>query len=116
MERREFARLLNVEGELIAEGDCLLEARARIATLEVAREPGEVLKERGALTVRLDSGESFFVSDRPFVLRIWPRTKEPGDRSHRTLYRFHVLTALRADDSTPKSEPMGDDRHRRATG
>jgi hypothetical protein len=88
---REFARLVNAGGELIAEGACHIEEAARRATLEAEREPGEVLKARGDLRITLESGASFPVSDRPIVFRISPPATAEGPRHTRTLYRFDMI-------------------------
>jgi hypothetical protein len=90
---RQFARLVNAGGELIAEGACHIEEGERRATLEAEREPGEVLKARGDLRITLESGDSFPVSDRPVVFRISPRPSEQGRPERRTLYRFHMISS-----------------------
>jgi hypothetical protein len=87
---RQFARLLNSGGELIAEGSCHVEEGEQRATLEAEREPGEVLKVRGDLTISLESGASFAVADRPVVFRIAPRAQASGHQPKRTLYRFNM--------------------------
>jgi hypothetical protein len=97
---REFARLMNAGGELIAEGACHIEEGERRATLEAEREPGEVLKARGDLRITLESGASFPVSDRPVVFRISRPATTEGPRHTRTLYRFHMTR--RHDTDVPE--------------
>lgn len=90
MEGRTHARLLNADGELIAEGPCHLDERARTATLEPEREPGVIQKERGALALELESGRSLRVSDRAMIVRVRP-TQGDGAARRRTFYRLHLL-------------------------
>ena len=66
------ARLLNADGELIAEGACSIDESTGQATLEPERAPGMVQKERGPLVLELDSGQSFRITDRPLVMRVRP--------------------------------------------
>jgi hypothetical protein len=85
------ARLLNAAGELIAEGPCWLNDSSGEATLEPERAPGVLQKERGDLTLELESGRSFRVSDRPIIFRLRPPTKVPGHDAVRTMYRLRLL-------------------------
>ncbi|MGB2695485.1 MAG: hypothetical protein WBD55_09890 [Dehalococcoidia bacterium] len=86
-----FARLVNAGGELIVEGACWLDERAGTATLEPAREPGTIQKERGALRLELETGRTLRVSDRPIVFKLRPQTKPPEQSATRTLYRLRLL-------------------------
>ncbi len=83
------ARLFNRGGELIAEGPCWLDETAGRATLEPEREPGVIQKERGELSLELDSGRTVAVSDSPMVFRI--RAGADGDGGRRSLYRLSLI-------------------------
>ena len=89
MTQETFARLLNGEGELIAEGPCWLDESARHATLEPTRTPDVIQKQHGDLTLKLDSGESLLVSDKAMILRLSPPAGT-GDR-RRNLYRLRLI-------------------------
>jgi hypothetical protein len=86
-----FGRLLNGEGELIAEGPCYLDEAAGQATLEPQRSPGEVQKERGPLALELDSGRSLRVSDRPMMIQYRPPGTGPGEPGRRRIIRLRLL-------------------------
>ncbi len=94
------ARLINAEGELLAEGPCWLDEPKGQATLEPERTPGEVRRERGdALTLELDSGRTLKVSDRLMVVRIAPPGHANGN-GRRSLYRLRLLSnTTRAQDA-----------------
>ena len=84
------ARLVNAEGELLAEGACWLNEPQAQATLEPERAPSfAVQKGRGPLTLELESGRTLKVSDRLMVVRIAP----PGSNGNgrRSLYRLRLL-------------------------
>ncbi len=101
------ARLLNAAGELIAEGPCWLNESSGEATLEPERAPGVLQKERGNLTLELESGRSFRVSDRPIIFRLRPPTKVPGHDAVRTMYRLRLIS---------QSEPVEDAQEATAAG
>jgi hypothetical protein len=105
VEDRPFAKLLNAGRELIAEGTCHLDHASSTITLETSREPGDLLKERGTLSVQLESGASYAVSDRPLVFRIWPPDRAGEDRQHRTLYRFRMVGEHQDQDSSGAALP-----------
>ena len=90
MDRPLHARLLNADGELIAEGPCRLDESAGTATLEVEREPGFLQKERGRLALELETGRSLRVSDRPVVFRL-QRPHDSDPQSRRMVYRLQVI-------------------------
>ena len=83
------AKLVNAEGELIAEGPCWVDEEAGQATMEPERAPGVIQKERGRLALELDTGRSLPVSDRPIIIRM----RHPGARENgrRRLYRLRLL-------------------------
>ena len=102
------ARLVNSGGELLAEGLCWLDERNAQATLEPAGTPAPLRKERGPLTLQLDSGRTIKVSDKLMVVRITP----PGHynanakgNGRRSLYRLRLLSnspaglTIRAQDA-----------------
>lgn len=93
-------RLVNAEGELIAEGKCWLDEVAGMATLEPERPMSVVQKQRGALSLELDNGRSLAVSDRPMVVRIAPpgSTTESNDR--RNLFRLRLLKSSSTELTT----------------
>lgn len=84
-------RLLNADGELIAEGPCWLDEANGQATLEPERTPGVIRKERGHLALELDSGRSLRVSDRPMVVRIRLPRLGPNENGMRSLYRLRLI-------------------------
>jgi len=86
-----FARLLNNEGELIAEGPCYVDEAAGQATLEPERAPGVLQKERGPLALQLESGRSFKVADRPMIIHYRAPGAEPGENGRRRIFRLRVL-------------------------
>lgn len=86
-----FARLMNGDGELIAEGPCYVDEEAGQATLEPQRVPGVLQKERGPLALELDTGRSFKVSDRPMIIRYRAPGGEPGENGRRRIFRLRVL-------------------------
>lgn len=90
------ARLFNSGGELIAEGPCWLDEAGGRAMLEPEREPGVIQKERGELSLELDSGRTVAVSDSPLVFRLGAGADGVG--GHRSLYRLNLI-----DASTPLS-------------
>ncbi len=98
MNQELHARLLNEEGELIAEGSCRLDEAAGLAMLEPEREPGVIQKERGVLSLTLESGRTLRVSDKPIIFRIRPPTQAGGPYHRRTLYRLRLV------DSTERAE------------
>ena len=80
------AQLWNAEGELIAEGPCWLDEPAGVATLEPEREPGVLQKERGALTLGVENGRSYAVSDRPMIMRLGPPRR-------RKMFRLRLIAS-----------------------
>ncbi len=91
MEPRPHAWLLNADRELIAAGPCLVDEEAREATLEAEREPGVIQKERGRLTLELDSGRSLLVSDKPMIVRLRQTAAGSTGYGGRTLYRLRLI-------------------------
>ena len=87
-----FARLVNSEGELIAEGPCYLDEGAGQATLEPQRTPGTLQKERGPLALELDSGRSYRVSDRPMIIRYRTPGADPGEDGRRRVFRLRLIS------------------------
>ena len=98
MDQEQHARLLNAEGELIAEDPCRLDEAAGLAMLEPEREPGVIQKERGVFSLALESGRTLHVSDKPIIFRIRPPTQAGGPYHRRTLYRLRLV------DSTDRAE------------
>lgn len=106
--RPQHARLINAGGELIAEGPCWLDETSGQATLEPTRTPGMIQKERGELTLELESGRSLSVSDKAMVFRLGPPGGGPGESARRSLYRLRLVkdaqeatAAGAAGDGTP---------------
>jgi hypothetical protein len=113
MERRPHARLVNSERELIAEGPCVLDVTARQVTLEAEREPGVIQKERGRLTLELESGRTLLVSDKPMIVRLREAGGSNGNGG-RTMYRLRLLgdaqeavAAGAAGEGTPAPRQTG---------
>lgn len=88
------ARLLNSGGELVAEGVCWLDEPAGHATLEVERTPGQIQRQRGNLSLELDSGRSLLVSDKPMVVMINPTGQRPSTEGRRRLYRLRLVDPM----------------------
>jgi hypothetical protein len=84
------ARLVNAEGELLAEGSCWLDESNAQATLEPERTPAAIQKERGPLTLELESGRTLKVSERLMVVRIASPGNSNGN-ARRSLYRLRLL-------------------------
>ncbi len=110
------ARLFNSGGELIAEGPCWLDEAAGRATLEPEREPGVIQKERGELSLELDSGRTVAVSDSPLVFRL--EAGADGVSGRRSLYRLSLIdtstslsTSASAEPSTSGLEKAGSQAH-----
>ena len=85
------ARLFNRGGELIAEGPCWVDEAAGQATLEPEHEPGFIQKERGELSLELDSGRSLSVSDSPMIFKLGTTSNGDMTNGHRSLYRLRLL-------------------------
>jgi hypothetical protein len=90
------ARLLNSGGELVAEGMCWLDEPAGQATLEVERTPVQIQRQRGLLSLELDSGRSLLVSDKPMVVLITPQGERPSAENRRRLYRLRLVDPMAA--------------------
>ena len=99
------ARLFNSGGELIAEGPCWLDEPAGRATLEPEREPGVIQKERGELSLELDSGRTVAVSDSPMVFRLG--AGEAGGR--RSLYRLSLIDTSLSTSGLEKADSHAHD-------
>ena len=104
MDQELHARLLNAEGELIAEGSCRLDEAAGLATLEPEREPGVIQKERGVLALQLESGRTLHVSDKPIIFRIRPPAQGGGPYHRRTLYRLRLVGPAGPAEATHAQE------------
>jgi len=85
------ARLFNRGGELIAEGPCWVDEASGQATLEPEHEPGFIQKERGELSLELDSGRSLPVSDSPMIFKLGATSNGDMTNGHRSLYRLRLL-------------------------
>ncbi len=85
------ARLFNKGGELIAEGPCWVDEAAGRATLEPQHEPGFIQKERGELSLELDSGRSLTVSDNPMIFKLGAVPNGDMTNGQRSLYRLRLL-------------------------
>lgn len=91
-----YARLLNSDHELIAEGTCLLDEPAGHASLEVDRTPGVIHNQHGNLSLELDSGRSLLVSDKPIVLMIAPPGQKPSPDNRRKIFRLRLVDPMAA--------------------
>lgn len=98
------ARLFNSGGELIAEGPCWLDEAAGRATLEPEREPGVIQKERGELSLELDSGRTVAVSDSPLVFRLGAGADGAGGR--RSLYRLSLIDTSTSLSTSGAAAPI----------
>lgn len=86
-----FGRLVNEGGELIAEGPCSVDEAAALATLEPGRIPGLLQRERGALTLRLDSGRVFKISGQPMVIDYRAPAGDANEQARRRVIRLRLL-------------------------
>ena len=98
------ARLLNAEGEMIAEGPCWVD-ESGTATLEPEREAGQLRKERGALELEFETGRSLRVLGRAMIVRLGPTASRGGNGQNgwRTLYRLRLV------DDVPETTETGQD-------
>ena len=106
------ARLFNSGGELIAEGPCWLDEPAGRATLEPEREPGVIQKERGELSLELDSGRTVAVSDSPMVFRLGAG----ADGGRRSLYRLSLIDASTSPSTGASAAPISHAHDANAAG
>jgi hypothetical protein len=97
------ARLFNKGGELIAEGPCWVDEANGRATLEPEHAPGFIQKERGELSLKLDSGRSLAVSDNPMILKLGVTPNGDAINEHRSIYRLRLLDS-EAGTSTDAQE------------
>lgn len=102
------ARLLNAEGEMIAEGPCWVDESAGTATLEPERQAGQLRKERGALELEFETGRSLRVLGRAMIVRLGPMASRGGNGQNgqngwRTLYRLRLV------DEAPETTETGQD-------
>lgn len=86
-----FGRLLNLGGELIAEGPCWLNETSGEATMEPERTPGMIQSQRGRLQLELENGRLFPVSDKPMILRLRSWNGSAAKEMGRKLYRLRLL-------------------------
>ena len=98
------ARLVNAGGELIAEGSCWLNEAVGQATLEPDREPGLLEKERGELTLELETGRSLRVSDKPLIFRMPPRGTGADHSSRRRMYRLWLIKGAQEANAAGAAE------------
>lgn len=98
------ARLVNAGGELIAEGSCWLNEAVGQATLEPDREPGLLEKERGELTLELETGRSLRVSDKPLIFRMRPRGTGADHSSRRRMYRLWLIEGAQEANAAGAAE------------
>ncbi|MCH8025997.1 MAG: hypothetical protein IH866_04300 [Chloroflexi bacterium] len=103
------ARLFNSGGELIAEGPCWLDEAAGRATLEPEREPGVIQKERGELSLELDSGRTVAVSDSPMVFRLGAGAGGVGPGGRRSLYRLSLIDTSPSTSGLEKADSHAHD-------
>jgi hypothetical protein len=94
-------RLVNSDGELLAEGPCWLDEAAGQATLEPERAAGVIQKERGRLSLQLDSGRNIAVSDRPIIISMQGQNGNKNVR--RRLFRLRLLDHIPQDAPTSNS-------------
>jgi hypothetical protein len=87
---RPHARLVNADGELIAEGPCQLDEAAHVATLEPLRESHSIRTAEGGLALELDSGRQIAVTRRPMIVRVKLPGQPPGEDRRRTMYRLRL--------------------------
>jgi hypothetical protein len=85
-----FGRLVNGEGELIADGLCYVDEATGQATLEPERLPGLLQKERGSLRLQLDTGRSYQVASRPMVIDYRAPGGDANEAGRRRILRLRV--------------------------
>ncbi len=109
MIERPHARLVNGEGELIAEGPCQVDEAGGMATMEPLRESQAIRREQGGLALELDSGRQIRVTRRPMIVRLRLPGHTPGQHNRRTMYRLRLA-------KEGSLEPMNDAQDARAAG
>ncbi|MEX1253825.1 MAG: hypothetical protein WEE64_05735 [Dehalococcoidia bacterium] len=114
MIERPHARLVNAEGELIAEGPCQLDEAAAVATMEPLRESHSIRTAHGGLALELDSGRQIRVTRRPMIVRLRLPGQPPGGNGRRTMYRLRLAKGEFAKGGS--SQPTEDAQDARAAG
>ncbi len=79
-------RLLNQDGELVAEGLLELNAARMEITMWPDRERHLLSRQRGELTLELDDGRRLRLSDRHMTFRV-----ATGSNPYQVIYRLRVL-------------------------
>lgn len=83
---RLHGRLLNREGELVAEGLLELNAARMEITMWPERERHLLSRQRGELTLELEDGRRLRLSERHMTFRV-----ATGSNPHQVIYRLRVL-------------------------
>jgi hypothetical protein len=99
------ARLVNAEGELIAEGPCEVDEAAAVATLQPVRESYSIRTASSSLALELETGRQLRVTRRPIILRLRVPGRPPDDNARRTMYRLRLA----------KGEPQASEHTQDAT-
>ncbi len=79
-------KLKNAEGELIAEGPCEVSEERREVTMWPVQEMHMLQRQRGTLTLELESGRTLELSDCHMTFRV----ALPG-QERRSVYRLRLL-------------------------
>lgn len=83
---KQQAKLLNAEGELIAEGPCELDGERQEVTMWPERELSALARHRAPLILELDSGATLGISEKHMVFKLG----RPGD-GRTSIYRLRLL-------------------------
>jgi hypothetical protein len=113
MQAQYRARLLNADGELIAEGPCWLNEAQGQATLEPERTPGVLQRQRGHLSLELDSGRSLVVSDKTMIVRIAPPGRDVPEEAKRKLFRLRLVDLMDGLGDAPAAPASSSTREQR---
>ena len=106
MEETLYGRLMNSDGEVIAEGSCWLDEKAGTASMEPVRDAGMLQRERGVLTLELSSGQSVKVSDRPMIFRLG-QADGSNQNARRIMYRLRLIDQAEPVETAQDANAVG---------
>lgn len=95
-------KLINQDGELIAEGPCEVEEPRGQVTMWPDREVRLLRLERGDLTLEMDNGRSLTISGRPLSFRLnLPGNGGNNGRRFVSMYRLPMAAAAQSIGEAP---------------
>jgi len=99
---RQPGKLYNGDGEIIAEGPCELDQEGSRASMWPTLEKGLFERERGLMTLELEGGREFCISERRLRLRL---RQAQGPRA--VIYRMQVVSSPVDQAGPPPGEASG---------